>query len=322
MKKNQSSPQKRHHVRPKWYLQGFSVPSDRNCCHSLKVDSGDPICNTNVEKLAVVKGFYSIFDDVAGMEPETAIFDGIVSKVFSNIVSEDSLTGNTDDFQVLLEFISRMITFDDTSRITTIRGIELIQEPGVVEERRQIQGDPLPLLLMGSSLPMYRKTVNNLDYRLLLAGHNSFLCPDALYFTATRSEEIILFFPINENLCLYGNSSEDVLRDFFPTTSLVNTLLLLHSYRFAYFSDWDLEIHNGISGVPIKNFKNRGIDGMFKNFILRIQDTIDLILPDKEPLLYLSIISKFIDMNIATDTFKDLMCEIDPSLLQDPQIQT
>ena len=313
MKKRHSRPPKRHHIRPKWYLKGFSVPSNQNCCHSLKVDSGDPLDNTNIKNLAVVKGFYSIFDDVAGIEPDTAVFDGIVSNVFANIISEDRLMGNSDDFEVVLEFISRMITFDETSLNTTIKGLELIQDPNIVEERRQMQGDPLPLLLMGSYLPMYRKTINNLHYRLLLAGHNSFLCPDSLYFTTTRNEEIILFFPINKNLCLYGCSSEVILKDFFPTTSLVNTLLLLHSYKFAYFSDWDLEIHNGISEVPIKNFKNRGVDGMFRDFIPRIQDTIDLISPDKETVLNASILDKFIDMSIGMDTFKNLMDQINPS---------
>ena len=84
-----------------------------------------------------------------------------------------------------------MITFDNSTLNTTIKALELIQEPSIIEERRQIQGDPLPLLLMGSNLPMYRETVNNLHYRLLLAGHNSFLCPDSLFFTATRDKEII-----------------------------------------------------------------------------------------------------------------------------------
>ena len=311
--KTSLTPPKRHHIRPKWYLKGFSVPSNQNCCHSLKVDSGQPLCNTHIKNLAVVKGFYSIFDDVAGIEPDTAVFDGIVSNVFANIISEDCLECDSDDFQVLLEFISRMIVFDDTSRNTTIKVLEFIQEPSIVEERRQMQGDPLPLITMGSYLPMYRETVNNLHYRLLLAGHNSFLCPDALYFTATRDGEIILFFPINKNLCLYGCSSKVILEDFFPTTSLVNTLLLLHSYKFAYFSDWDLKIHNGISEVPIKNFKNRGVDGMFRNFIPRIQDTIDLISPDKEAFLNVSILNKFIDMSIGMDVFKDLMDKINPS---------
>lgn len=206
-----------------------------------------------------------------------------------------------------------MITFDQTSRDTTIKALEFIQEPSIVEERRQMQGDPLPLIIMGSYLPMYRKTVNNLHYKLIVEKDNSFLCPDALYFTAIRKGEIFLFFPINKNLCLYGCSSEIILKDFFPTASLVNTLLLLHSYKFAYFSDWDLKIHNGISEVPIKNFKNRGVDGMFKNFIPRIQDTIDLISPDKEIFLNLSILNKFIDMNIGMDVFKDLMDNINPS---------
>ena len=313
MKKRHSRPPKRHHFRPKWYLKGFSVPSDQNRCHSLKVDSGDPLYNTNINNLAVVKDFFRIFDDVAGMEHQTAIFDGIASNVFANIISEDRLSGNSDDAQVLLEFIARMITFDNISRNITIEALEFMQEPSIVEERRQIQGDPLPLLLMSSILPMHRKTINNLYYRLILAGHNSFLCPDSLYFTATRNGEIILFFPMNKNLCLYGCSSAVILKDFFPTTSLVNTLLLLHSYKFAYFSDWDLKIHNGISEVPIKNFKNRGVDGMFRAFIPRIQDTIDLISPDKETSLNLSILHKFIDSSIGMDTVKNLMDQINPS---------
>lgn len=317
MQKSQSRPPRRHHIRPKWYLEGFSIPSNENSCHSLKVDSGDAICSTNIVKLAVVKGFYSIFDDVAGIEPDTAVFDGIVSNVFTKNISEDRFMGNSDDFGVVLEFISRMITFDDTNRNTIIKGLELIQEPSIVEERREMPGDPLPLLLMCSELPAYRETLNNLHYRFLLGGNSNFLCPDSLFFNVTRSGEIILLFPMNRNLCLYGCSSEVILEDFSPTTSLVNTLLLLHSYRFVYFSDWDLKIHNGISETPIKNFKNRGIDGMFKGFFSRIRNTINLISSNEEPLLYASIIDKFFDMKLRIDTFKDLMDAIDPSLLQE-----
>ena len=216
MKKRHSRPPKRHHIRPKWYLKGFSVPSNQNCCHSLKVDSGDPLYNTNIKNLAVVKGFYSIFDDVAGIEPDTAVFDGIVSNVFANIISEDCLECNSDDFQVLLEFISRMIVFDDTSRNTTIKVLEFIQEPSIVEERRQMQGDPLPLITIGSYLPMYRETVNNLHYRLLLAGHNSFLCPDALYFTATRDGRDNFVFSYKQKFVFIWMQLEGHFGRFFP----------------------------------------------------------------------------------------------------------
>ena len=52
---------------------------------------------------------------------------------------------------------------------------------------------------------------------------------------------------------------------------------------------------------------------MFRNFISRIQDTIDLISPDKEAFLNVSILNKFIDMSIGMDIFKDLMDKINPS---------
>lgn len=62
MKKHDSNPPKRHHIRPEWYLKGFSIPTNENCCHSLKVDTGYPLCNTNVSKLAnVVKMILQLF---------------------------------------------------------------------------------------------------------------------------------------------------------------------------------------------------------------------------------------------------------------------
>ena len=232
MRRHQNKPSRRHHYRPRWYLKGFSIQNNQNNCHAIEVISGRPFRN-HVSNLGVETDFYRILDNVAGIEPDTAVFDGLASKVFSNVISEDYLLLNDNEFAIIKESISRMITFDPSTRNTMIKGLELISPPSITEERKQIIGEPLPLILTCSTLPINRGIVNNLNYKLMVVDKdNYFICPDGIYFTATRDEEIHLFFPLNKNLCLYGCSSEDILANFSPSTSLVNTLLLLHSYQY------------------------------------------------------------------------------------------
>ena len=91
MNKQQKGP-RRHHWRPQWYLKGFSIPDNPERCHALNVVSDQAICNAHIKNLAVEKDFYRFSDDFSGIEPQVSQLDGIVSSIFSEIVSENKMT--------------------------------------------------------------------------------------------------------------------------------------------------------------------------------------------------------------------------------------
>ena len=286
---------RRHHFRPVWYLKGFSIAGKPNYCHALNVESGQPLYNTNISKLGVVKDFFRVSNDFAGIEPSTANFDGIVSKVFSDIVLDDGLLCNYNEFQIVKEFIARMMVFDNVVRDTIIKAAKILY-PGDIKKNDDVETVPM----MISLLPIYREIIDNLNYKLLVADRNNyFICPDAVYFTSARDGELHFYFPLNKNLCLYGSSSDRHIAEFNISTPEINTLLLLHSQRFIYFPDWNITVHNGISGVPIENFKNRGVDNMMKSWIKINNHLVD---PGKEPDLNCAIFWNHVPSEAITES--------------------
>ena len=120
MNKQQKGP-RRHHWRPQWYLRGFSIPDNPERCHALNVVSGQAIYNTHIKNLAVEKDFYRFSDDFSGIEPQVSQFDGIMSRIFSEIVSENKTTfRNQYEYEykteMMLRFIAHMMAFDPAVR--------------------------------------------------------------------------------------------------------------------------------------------------------------------------------------------------------------
>lgn len=266
MNKQQKGP-KRHHWRPQWYLNGFSIPDNPEHCHSLNIVSGKAICNTHIRNLAVEKYFYRVSDGFSGIEPQVSQLDGIVSSIFSEIVSENKMTfGNEDEYkyktEMILRFIAHMMAFDPAVREGIIRGAKMIA-PEDITSKDDVESIPLHIAYYIEYLGIIRNMGSNIGFKTFTASDdNFFICPDVIDFTATYDNELHLCFPISKNLCLYGCSSKEVLDTLNPSVPQINTMLLLHSRRFVYFSSWDFKIHNGISEIPIKDLKNKGIHEM------------------------------------------------------------
>ncbi len=281
-RKRRSKTPRRHHFKPRWYLNGFSICGKQNYCHAMNVASGKPLHSTNVINLGVAKHFFRIADDFAGLEPATADFDNLASQVFSQIILEDALLCNENDFQIVQEFMARMMAFDLVSHNSIITAAKTLW-PEDVTKNDDVETVPMQLCY----LLEFRGVINNLNYKLLVADKdNCFICPDSVYFTTTRDGQLHFYFPLNKKICLYGCSSNQDFHYPNPLTSSVNTLLFLHSHKFVYFSDWDLKIHNGIDEVPIQSFINTGVDGMLESWI-SINDHV--VHPGKEQVLNFSI---------------------------------
>ena len=271
MNKQQKGP-RRHHWRSQWYLDGFSIPDNPEHCHALNVVSGDAICNAHVINLAVQKDFYRVSDDFSGIEPQVSQLDGIVSSIFSEIVSENKMTfRNQEEYEykteMMLRFIAHMMAFDPAVRDGIIHAAKIIA-PEDITDKDDVEPIPMHIASYFTYLGIIRNMGSNIGFKSFTASDgNFFICPDVIDFTATYDNELHLCFPLHKNLCLYGCSSKEVLDTLNPSVPQINTMLLLHSRQFVYFPSWDLKIHNGISEIPIKDLKNKGIDEMIEMWL-------------------------------------------------------
>ena len=267
MNKQQKGP-RRHHWRPQWYLKGFSIPDNPERCHALNVVSGQAIYKTHTTNLAVEKDFYRFADDFSGIEPQVSEFDGIVSHIFSEIVSENKTTfRNQDEYEykteMILRFIAHMMAFDPAVRDSIINAAKIIA-PEDITDKDDVESIPMHIAFYITFLGIIRN-MGKIGFKAFTASDdNFFICPDVINFTVTYDNELHLCFPIHKNLCLYGCSSKEVLDTLNPSVPQINTMLLLHSRQFVYFPSWDLEIDNGISEIPIKDLINKGIDEMIE----------------------------------------------------------
>ena len=268
MNKQQKGP-RRHHWRPQWYLNGFSIPDNPERCHALNVVSGQAICDTNTTKLAVEKDFYRFSDDFSGIEPQVSQLDGIVSSIFSEIVSENKMTfRNQAEYEykteMMLRFIAHMMAFDPAVRDAIIHAAKIIA-PEDITDKDDVESIPMHIVFYLEYLGIIRNMGSDIGFKAFTAsGDNFFICPDVINFTTTYDNELHLYFPLHKNLCLYGCTSKEILDTHNPSVPQINTMLLLHSRQFVYFPSWDLKIHNGISEVPIKDLRNKGIDEMIE----------------------------------------------------------
>ena len=271
MNQQQKGP-RRHHWRPQWYLGGFSIPDNPERCHTLNVVSGQAIHNTHVKNLAVEKDFYRFADDFSGVEPQVSQLDGIVSSIFSEIVSENKTTfRNQAEYEykteMILRFIAYMMAFDPAVRDGIIQAAKIIA-PEDITDKDDVESIPMHIISYIRFLGIIRSMGSDIGFKAFTASDdNFFICPDVIDFTVTDDGELHLCFPIYKNLCLYGCSSKEVLETLNPSVPQINTMLLLHSRQFAYFSSWDLEIDNGISEIPIKDLVNKGIDEMIETWL-------------------------------------------------------
>ena len=267
MKKQQKGP-RRHHWRPQWYLGGFSIPENPKHCHTLNVESGKEICNTHVKNLAVEKDFYRFADDLSGIEPQVSQFDGIVSQIFSEIVSENKTTfRNQDEYEykteMILRFFAHMMAFDPAVRDAIIKWAKIIA-PEDITDKDDVEPIPMHIAFYITFLGIFRN-MGKIGFKAFTASNdNFFICPDVINYTVTYDNELHVCFPIHKNLCLYGCTSKEVLDTLNPSVPQINTMLLLHSRQFVYFPSWDLEIDDGISEIPIKDLINKGIDEMIE----------------------------------------------------------
>ena len=268
MNKQQKGP-RRHHWRPQWYLKGFSIPDNPERCHALNVVSGQAIYKTHTTNLAVEKDFYRFADDFSGIEPQVSQFDGIVSHIFSEIVSENKTTfSNQYEYEykteMILRFIAHMMAFDPAVRDAIIHAAKIIA-PEDITDKDDVESIPMHIVSYIRYLGIIRNMGSVIGFKIFTAsGDNFFICPDVIDFTVTYDNELHLCFPLHKNLCLYGCSSKEVLDTLNPSVPQINTMLLLHSRQFVYFPSWDLEIANGISDIPIKDLVNKGIDEMIE----------------------------------------------------------
>ena len=268
MNKQQNGP-KRHHWRPQWYLNGFSLPDNPEHCHSLNIVSGKAICNTHIRNLAVEKYFYRFSDDFSGIEPQVSQFDGIISDIFSEIVSENKMTfGNDDEYkyktEMILRFIAHMMAFDPAVREAIINSAKIIA-PEDITDKNDVEPIPLHIAFYLEYLGIIRNMGSNIGFKTFTASEdNFFICPDVINFTTTYDNELHLCFPLHKNLCLYGCSSKEILDTLNPSVAEINTMILFESRQFVYFPSWDLKIHNGVGEIPIKNLINKGIDEMIE----------------------------------------------------------
>ncbi|RKU06691.1 hypothetical protein C6503_25635 [Candidatus Poribacteria bacterium] len=264
MNKQQKGP-RRHHWRPQWYLNGFSIPDNPERCHALNVVSGQAIYNSHIKNLAVEKDFYRFSDDFAGIEPQVSQFDGVVSSIFSEIVSENQMTFSSQHeyeykTEMMLRFIAYMMAFDPAVRDSIIHAAKFIA-PEDITDKDDVEPIPLHIAFYLEYLGIIRNMGSKIGFKTFTASDdNFFICPDIINFTATYDNELHLCFPVHKNLCFYGCSSKEVLDTLNPSVPQINTMLLLHSRQFVYFPSWDLKIDNGISEIPIKDLKNKGID--------------------------------------------------------------
>ena len=268
MNKQQKGP-RRHHWRSQWYLDGFSIPDNPERCHALNVVSGKAIYKTHTTNLAVAKDFYRFSDDFSGIEPQVSQFDGVMSSIFSEIVSENKMTfGNQDEYEykteMMLRFIAYMMAFDPAVRESIINAAKIIA-PEDITSKDDVEPIPLHIAHYIGYLGIIRNMGSGIGFKIFTASDdNFFICPDVIDFTVTYDNELHLCFPLHKNLCVYGCSSKEVLDTLNPSVAQINTMLLLHSRQFVYFPSWDLKIDNGISEIPIKDLINKGIDEMIE----------------------------------------------------------
>ncbi len=271
MNKQQKGP-RRHHWRSQWYLDGFSIPDNPEHCHALNVVSGKAIYKTHTINLAVEKDFYRFSDDFSGIEPKVSQFDGVMSSIFSEIVSENKMTfGNQDEYEykteMILRFIAYMMAFDPAVREGIINAAKIIA-PKDITSNDDVESIPLHIAYYIEYLGVIRNMGSKIGFKAFTAsGDDFFICPDVINFTVTYDNELHLCFPLHKNLCLYGCSSKEVLDTLNPSVPQINTMLLLHSRQFVYFPSWDLKIDNGISEIPIKDLVNKGIDEMIETWL-------------------------------------------------------
>ena len=268
MNKQQKGP-RRHHWRPQWYLNGFSIPDNPERCHALNVVSGQAIYNTHIKNLAVEKDFYRFSDDFSGIEPQVSQFDGIMSRIFSEIVSENKTTfRNQYEYEykteMMLRFIAHMMAFDPAVRDGIINAAKIIA-PEDITDKNDVESIPMHIFSYFRYLGIIRNMGSDIGFKAFTAsGDNFFICPDVINFTTTYDNELHLYFPLHKNLCLYGCTSKEILDAHNPSVPEINTILLSESRQFVYFPSWDLEIDNGIGKIPIKDLINKGINEMIE----------------------------------------------------------
>ena len=267
MNKQQKGP-RRHHWRSQWYLDGFSIPDNPKHCHALNVVSGQAIYNTHIKNLAVEKDFYRFSDDFSGIEPQVSQLDGIVSSIFSEIVSENKTTfRNQAEYEykteMMLRFIAHMMAFDPAVREAIIRAAKMIA-PEYITDEDDVEPIPMHIAFYIEYLGIIRN-MGKIGFKAFTANDdNFFICPDVINFITTYDNELHLYFPIHKNLCLYSCTSKEILDTHNPSVAEINTILLSESRHFVYFPCWDLKIHNGIEEIPIKNLINKGIMEMIE----------------------------------------------------------
>ena len=268
MNKKQKGP-RRHHWRPQWFLNGFSIPDNPEHCHALNVVSGQAIYNTHTKNLAVERDFYRFSDDFSGIEPQVSQFDGVISHIFSEIVSENVMTfRNQDEYEykteMMLRFMAHSIAFDPAVREGIIRAAKMIAPEDVTDED-DVEPIPMHIVFYLECLGIIRNMGSNIGFKTFTASDdNFFICPDVINFTTTYDNELHLCFPLHKNLCLYGCSSKEILDTLNPSVAEINTMLLFESRQFVYFPSWDLKTHNGIGEIPIKDLINEGKDEMIE----------------------------------------------------------
>ena len=306
MNKQQKGP-RRHHWRPQWYLNGFSIPDNPEHCHALNVVSGKAICDTHIKNLAVEKDFYRFSDDFSGIEPQVSQFDGIVSDIFSEIVSENQMTfRNQDEYEykteMILRFIAHMMAFDPAVRDGIIHAAKIIA-PEDITDKDDVESIPMHIVFYLEYLGIIRNMGSNIGFKTFTAsGDNFFICPDVINFTTTYDNELHLYFPLHKNLCLYGCTSKEILDTHNPSVPEINTMLLLHSRQFVYLPSWDLEIDNGIGEIPIKDLINEGIDEMIEVWL---QKNPTIINPSSRCPININLIVHIKEKHIPDDAKKE-----------------
>ena len=279
MNKQQKGP-RRHHWRSQWYLDGFSIPDNPKRCHALNVVSGEAIYNTHTTNLAVEKDFYRFSDDFSGIEPQVSQFDGVISGIFSEIVSENKMTFSNQyeheyKTEMMLRFIAFMMAFDPAARDGIIKAAKIIA-PEDITDKDNVEPIPLHIAFYIRYLGIIRNMGSKVGFKVFTASDdNFFICPDVIDFTVTYDNELHLCFPLHKNLCLYGCSSKEILDTLNPSVAEINTMLLFESRQFVYFPSWDLKIHNGIGEIPIKNLINKGIDEMIEIWLSKNPAIVD-----------------------------------------------
>ena len=210
---------KRHHWRPQWYLRGFSIPDNPEHCHALNVVSGQAICNTHIKNLAVEKYFYRFSDDFSGIEPQVSQFDGIMSCIFSEIVSEHVMTfSNQEEYkyksEMILRFIAFMMAFDPAVREGIIRAAKMIA-PEDITDKDDVESIPMHIHAYIRYLGIIRNMGSEeIGFRTFTAsGDNFFICPDVINFTTTYDNQLHLCFPLSKNCTATGNLDHSLNQD-------------------------------------------------------------------------------------------------------------